>query len=161
MDNKTELRIETVVYVTRNSGDDSEVLLIYRDKSPNPGIWVPLGETVKFEESPYENAIRATKEAGLNPKRVTFRGVVTEVSPRIQWHLFLYVVEGFDGEALEKIPAGQLKWVKINEIQNLKMPAADGVMGPEILIKENPFFEAKMYFTEDMKLLKTEVSGSK
>ncbi|MBP9816305.1 NUDIX domain-containing protein [Candidatus Woesebacteria bacterium] len=156
MDTKTELRIETVVYVTRNSGDDSEVLLIYRDKSPNPGIWVPLGETVKFDESPYENAVKAAQESGLTAKKIEFRGLVTEVSPKIQWHLFLYEVKEYEGEALEKIPAGQLKWVKINDIQNLKMPAADGVMGPEILVKKNPFFEAKMYFTEDMKLLKTE-----
>lgn len=152
----TDLRVETVVYITRETDSGTEVLLIFRDKEPNPGIWVPLGESVQFEESPYENAVRAVKEAGLIAKKLALCGVVTEVSPKIQWHLMLYRVSEFEGEALESIPAGQLKWVNVNDITSLKMPGADSVMGPEILVKKTKFFEAKMYFTEDMKLLKTE-----
>ena len=117
---------------------------------------MPLGETVQFDQSPYESTIKAVEDAGLQAKKVSLCGLVTEVSPKIQCHLFLYRVSEYDGEVLESIPAGQLKWININDISTLKMPQADSVMGPEILMKKTAFFEAKMYFSEDMKLLKTE-----
>ena len=121
---------------------------------------MPLGETVQFDQSPYESTIKAVEDAGLRAKKVSLCGLVTEVSPKIQWHLFLCRVSEFDGETLDSIPAGQLKWVNINDISMLKKPQADSVMSPEILIKKTAFFEAKMYFSEDMKLLKTEKVSS-
>ncbi len=158
MNGNNELRVETVVYVTRETDGGTEVLLIHRDKSPNIGIWVPLGETILFDESPYDNAIKAAKEAGIIAKKLEFRGLVTELSPKIQWHLFLYVVTEFEGESLSHTSAGELKWVHVNNLSQLKMPQSDGVMGPEILVNKVKFYEARMHFTEDMNLLRTDVT---
>jgi ADP-ribose pyrophosphatase YjhB (NUDIX family) len=156
MTDTVELRIETVVYVTRGTPPDKEVLLIYRDVEPNKGIWVPLGETVLSSESPHDCAVRALNDSGLTSTRLIYKGLVTEVSPTVQWHLHLYEAPECIGKNLERIAQGQLRWVRIDELSNTRLPQADMIMGPEVLIKETPFFEAKVYFDAEGKLFKTD-----
>ena len=96
------LILGTLVYPIR----DGQVLLMHRHKAPNLGQWVGPGGKVEADESPYECAIRELyEETSLHARQPRFRGLVTEVSPRPDWHwmLFIYTVTDFEGQVLDQM----------------------------------------------------------
>lgn len=155
----------TCVYVLRQQAKDEgreepEVLMMYRHKEPNLGLWVAPGGKVEMNESPRECALRELEEeTGLRGKEIIFRGLVTEISPLEdwQWLLFLYVVPEFEGEVHGDLREGRLKWVPLSALEELPIPQSDAIFGPAVLDLQGPFFEATMHYDQAVNLVKVQV----
>jgi 8-oxo-dGTP diphosphatase len=146
--------LSTLVYPIR----DDRVLLMKRRKEPNLGLWVGLGGKIEPDESPYECAERELyEEAGLSAFQLRFRGLITEVSPRPDWHwmLFVYTVTDFIGEVISDDREGRLGWWSLDEAQRLPIPQADAVFFPRVTDLSGPFYHAKYVYDNNLNLIKT------
>jgi len=147
--------LTTLVYCLR----DGKVLLMERRKEPNLGLWVGLGGKIEPGESPFECAQRELyEEAGLRAQQMTFRGLVTEVSPRPdwQWMLFIFAVTGFTGEMVPDEREGLFKWWPLEKVLGLPIPQADAVFFPRITDLNRPFYDAKYIYDADLKLVQVQ-----
>lgn len=150
--------LEICVYVVRQTSLETEVLMVHRSIEPNKGRWVPIGGLIRFDESPSQCALRELSNAGLLAKKAIFRGLISEISPveNKQWFLFAYVVTNFEGQSQDETEAGNLKWIRLSEITNLPKPQSDTIFGPRVLDLNSPFYEATMYFDENIKLVQVQ-----
>nr|WP_290669203.1 8-oxo-dGTP diphosphatase [Ardenticatena sp.] len=142
----------TLVYCVR----DQQALMLYRHKEPNLGLWVAPGGKVEHGESPQECARRELREeTGLTAHTLTFRGLVTEVSPRPDWHwmLFIYVTHDFSGTVQADEREGRLRWVPIEQIATLPLPQADRIFTPRVLATTTSFYEAKYIYDDALNLV--------
>lgn len=150
----------TCVYTLRQGMQELEVLMMYRHKEPNLGLWVAPGGKVEIDESPRDCALRELEEeTGLRGKNIIFRGLVTEVSPldHWQWLLFLYVVTEFEGTLAADLREGRLQWVPLSDLATLPIPQSDALFGPPVLDLQAPFFEAMMHFDHNLNLINAEI----
>ena len=150
----------TLVYARRNLSSDEggHVLMLHRNKEPNKGLWVAPGGKVEIHESPVECAIRELREeTGLIVRRMTLRGVVSEVSPRqdYQWLLFIYVTDDFEGK-LSTCDEGHLAWVDVNAVPLLPIPQADAIFFPHIISEDEPLYQARYTYDADLRLVHAE-----
>lgn len=144
--------LSTLVYPLRNG----QVLLMERYKEPNLGLWVGLGGKIEVDESPYECAQRELyEEAGLRANELRFRGLITEISPRPDWHwlLFVYAVMDFSGDVTADDREGRLRWWTLEEAQHLPIPQADAVFFPHVIDLGQPFYHAKYVYDADLRLI--------
>ncbi len=151
----------TCVYAMREGALGAEVLMMFRHKEPNLGLWVAPGGKVEADESPRECALRElAEETGLRATETRFRALVTEISPldHWQWLLFVYVVTAFEGEIREDRREGALRWVPVAELSHLPIPASDALFGPAVLDLAQPFFEATMIFDSALSLVEARVA---
>jgi 8-oxo-dGTP diphosphatase len=150
--------LETCTYVIRQTALETEVLMLHRHVEPNKNRWVPIGGLIEFTESPLECALRELLVTGLTATKAIFRGLITEISPfeDKQWFLFVYMVTDFTGEVKYEIDKGHLQWFRLSEIASLSKPQSDTIFGPRVLDLKSPFYEATMYFDEDIKLTRVQ-----
>lgn len=153
-----ERTLGTCVYALRPGAQGAEVLMMYRHKEPNLGLWVAPGGKVELDESPRECARRELREeTGLEAHTLLFRGLVTEISPLAhwQWLLFIYVVPDFSGTLRADLREGGLAWQPVAALPSLPIPQSDALFGPAVLDLSAPFYEATMLFDASLTLIET------
>lgn len=144
--------LTTLIYALRGE----QVLMLYRHKEPNLGLWVAPGGKMHDNESPRECAIRELREeTGLEAVEPVLRAVITEVSPRKdwQWLMFVYRTGVADGEATGDDREGRLRWFPIAEVAHLPIPEADAIFYPFILDPDGPAVELKFVYNEESRLV--------
>lgn len=150
----------TLIYARQklSPNDAGRVLMLHRNKEPNKGLWVAPGGKVEMHEAPLECAVRELgEETGLFARRLTLRGLVTEVSPRedYQWLLFIYVTDDFAGELIA-CNEGYLAWVDVSAVPLLPIPQADAIFFPHIISRAEPLYQARYTYDADLNLVHLE-----
>jgi 8-oxo-dGTP diphosphatase len=150
--------LATLVYCVR----EDHVLLLRRVRPPFEGSWVGPGGKIEPTESPCECAIRELREeTSLVAKSIELRGVVREVSSRLdwQWLLFLYCVTSWDGSVAEHCREGELRWWRIDQLAHIQLPEADRIFMPAILDRGRSLFEARFRYDDELRLVETSTFG--
>lgn len=125
-------KISTLLYAFNNEG---KVLLLFRKKEPNLGLWSPCGGKLKMEEgeSPYMCACReAQEELGikLSPSDLHLTGIVSEhgYEGNSHWLMFLFRII----PPVNNIPPanneGEFAFFAKDELMNLPLPQTDREM---------------------------------
>ena len=125
-------KISVLVFV-RNTG--GKLLLIRRNKSPNMGMWSPIGGKLEMSEgeSPYECAIRETREEiGMELAESDLRmfSMISEKSYEggPHWQMFLFAVKKRISELRQNISEGSFGLFDPAEIDSLSIPETDRVL---------------------------------
>lgn len=115
--------IQTMIWTVCVIQKNDEILLIDR-KHGNFQGFIPPGGKVEHPESIVEGAIREVwEETGLKVDNLVFKGIYEWVNEdkNSRFLIFNYWTDTFAGELLENPPEGELKWISVNEIENLPM----------------------------------------
>ena len=132
-----------------------QVLMLYRHKEPNLGLWIAPGGKIDPNESPRECALRELyEETELRAVNPELRAVVTEVSPDPdwQWLMFIYRTEVEAGESNGDDREGRLQWFHRDEVLNLPIPQADAIFYPFIVNPAGPAVELQFWYDDEPKL---------
>ena len=131
--------------------DEGRVLMLHRVKSPNAGMYSPIGGKLEASrgESPHECAMREIREeAGLDipVDQLHLTGIVSETAYEGEnhWLIFLYEVTRAirSDEIIDMhFDEGVMEWVKIEEVESLDIPITDRqVMWPLVQNHRGGFF---------------------
>lgn len=122
-------KISTLVYL-RNSGGD--LLLMKRNKSPNFGLWSPVGGKLEMAtgESPHRAAVREVHEEtglALQTSDLHLFGIIAEnnYESTCHWLMFLFDCQVPVNELPPPIDEGTFGFIPESEIQNLVIPDTD------------------------------------
>lgn len=132
---------------------DGRVLMLHRRKSPNAGMYSPIGGKLEvgIGEGPHECAVREIhEEAGISLARedVHMSGIVSEAAYQNEthWLIFLFeVTRPIDPSEIEHMDfdEGALEWVDPARVLDLNIPATDReVMWPMVQRHRGGFFVA-------------------
>jgi 8-oxo-dGTP diphosphatase len=145
------MKLSTLVYIIKNN----KVLMLHRNKKQNDqhsGLWVAPGGKLLINESPYECAVRETKEeTGLNIKNLKLCGTITFPdlgdSPfNDLWYCWVFKTSEFEGDLINS-DEGTLKWIEINKLNKLNMWTGDYIFTP--LIFKNKIFCIKIIYKKN------------
>ncbi|MDW8270086.1 MAG: 8-oxo-dGTP diphosphatase, partial [Anaerolineae bacterium] len=145
-------RLTTLIYALR----DGQVLMLYRHKEPNLGLWVAPGGKIHDDESPRECAIRELREeTGLEAVNPELRAIVTEISPRKDWLwlMFVYRTQVAPGAVQGDDREGRLRWFPVEEVPHLPIPQADAIFYPFVIDPVGPPVELKFIYDADLRLV--------
>lgn len=131
--------------------DSNRVLMLHRAKSPNAGMYSPIGGKLEASrgESPHECAQREIREeAGLDIPldQLHLTGIVSETAYEGEnhWLIFLYEITRAirPDEIIDMhFDEGEMEWVKIEEVEKLDIPLTDRqVMWPLVQSHRGGFF---------------------
>jgi len=143
--------LATLIYAVR----EDQVLMLYRHKEPNLGLWIAPGGKIDADESPRECAIRELfEETGLTAVNPILRAVITELSPRPdwQWLMFIYRTEVQAGQAHGGNHEGTLQWFPTAEVLDLPIPQADAIFYPWAIDPQRPAQEWQFWYDDDLQL---------
>jgi|TARA_B110000438_G_scaffold122040_1_gene119202 8-oxo-dGTP diphosphatase len=122
-------KISTLVYVKNTEG---KILLIQRRKSPNYGLWSPIGGKLEMStgESPFEAARREVEEEiglQLKDRDLHLFGLISEkgYEDSCHWLMFLFVVHTRITELPPEIDEGPFGFFSRGEIDELPVPQTD------------------------------------
>lgn len=122
-------KISTLVYLRNHAG---ELLLMERRKSPNQGLWSPIGGKLEMStgESPHAAAVREVKEEiglDIRPADLHLFSMIAErnYEDRCHWLMFLFDCR----KPLEQLPPpideGRFDFFPPSEVLNLRIPDTD------------------------------------
>lgn len=132
---------------------DGKYLMLLRNKKKqdaNAGKWIGVGGKVEPGETPEECLLREVKEeTGLELTEYAYRGKITfYLDPYEDEITHLYTATGFRGELMENCPEGELRWIPLEEIPNLRLWEGDRYFLKE-LMKGNEWMEMELRYHED------------
>ncbi|MCZ6837018.1 MAG: NUDIX domain-containing protein [Planctomycetota bacterium] len=115
--------------------DQDQLLMLHRAKSPNLGMYSPIGGKVEVSEgeSPHDGAVREiSEEVKLDIPRdlLHLTGIVSEKAYENEHHWLIFIYEVMRPIAHDEIVdmtfnEGSLEWVKIDDIEKLDIPETD------------------------------------
>lgn len=146
------MKLTTICYIEK----DEKYLMLHRTKKKNDmnqGKWLGIGGKFEENETPEECIIREVKEeTGLTLKSYKLRGIVTYISNQYETeYMYIFTSNDFEGKLIE-CNEGDLKWIPINELLNLKMWEGDPIFLKK-LQENDKFFTVKFIYNGD-KLIK-------
>jgi 8-oxo-dGTP diphosphatase len=140
------MKLCTLCYIER----DGCYLMLHRVKKKqdvNAGKWIGVGGKLEYLESPDECIAREVmEETGLTLKNARFRGIVSFFQPG--WDdemMFLFTGEG-EGSVRPDCDEGILRWVPIDEVEQLNLWAGDRVF-LRLLRSSSDFFSLKLVYS--------------
>ena len=151
-------QLTTLCYLER----DGQYLMLHRTAEKqdiNKGKWLGIGGHFEADESPEECLCREVmEETGYTLTRWRYRGIVTFVSGLgVTEYMSLFTADGFTGEE-HPCDEGELKWVPIEEVENLNLWPGDRVF-LRMLREDAPFFSLKFVYDEAGELLSVALDG--
>jgi mutator protein MutT len=115
------------IIVIRNG----EIALIKRGNQPALGKWTVPGGLVELGESLETAVVREAKEETcLTVKEPRMLGVVDQIDRdpegKVKYHYVIidYLVHVVDGEAAAASDAAELRWVKLDDVENYDLTAS-------------------------------------
>ncbi|MBT8484320.1 MAG: NUDIX domain-containing protein [Phycisphaerales bacterium] len=141
-------RIAVLCYLYDERG---RVLLLHRRKSPNAGLYSPIGGKLEVThgESPHACAAREIQEETglrLQPDEIRLAGIVSETAyeGETHWLIFLFEVERpvDPGEIVAmEMDEGSLVWVEADAVAGIGIPTTDRtIMWPLVQHNRGGFF---------------------
>ena len=139
---------------------DGSVLLLHRRKSPNAGMYSPIGGKLDIEtgEGPHQCAVREMEEeigVTFADDQVHLLGVISEQAyeNETHWLMFLFeVLRPVEHDELKwtEFDEGKLEWVPPDEVEKLTIPTTDReVMWPLVQKHRKGFFMAHIECEND------------
>lgn len=130
---------------------DDRVLLLHRNKSPNKGMYSPIGGKleVALGEGPHDCAKREImEEAGIDlaDEDVRLSGIVSETAYEGQTHWLIFLFEVMRPIAHDEVRAmdmdeGALEWVPSDQVASQPIPETDQrIMWPLVCQHRGGFF---------------------
>lgn len=126
----------TVCYLKK---DDKVLMIKFYKKWGN--VYAPPGGKIEKGESPLDCIIREFKEeTGLTLVNPKLQGM-SYWQDSTQGIIFVYTAEKYEGELVLKSEEGNLEWIKLEELQNIKQFMQNEKFSPYLFKDE--IFEGK------------------
>ncbi|MEG0249548.1 MAG: NUDIX domain-containing protein [Peptostreptococcus sp.] len=140
--------LTTVCYLERGN----ERLMLHRTKKEddlNKGKWLGVGGKLEKDETPLQCVKREIKEeTGYTANRCDIKGlVVFNYNDNASEFMYLYTCNDFDGNIIE-CNEGDLKWIKKEEIKDLKLWEGDKIF-IDLIENDSPFFYLTLNYEND------------
>lgn len=108
MNTRTNLPAPTHTLCFLTSGE--KVLMLYRDKEPNRGLWNGVGGRIEIGETPHDACLREIREeTGLYVTAARFAGLLTWCGIATTGVLALYTAPA-PSEKVSACDEGELRW---------------------------------------------------
>lgn len=145
------MRETTLCYIEK----DNHYLMLCRSpkkKDGSVGKWLGVGGKIEEGETPDECIVRETKEeTGLRLTRYRQRGVIRYYSD--VWEdeiMYLYTADGFEGELVDACDEGELRWIPMREVLNLKLWEGDKIFLQKLMDGEQNIRLSLTYHGDDL-----------
>ncbi len=146
------MNLTTLCYLEK----DNKYLMLHRVKKEidmNAGKYIGVGGHIEEGESPLDCIKReVNEETGLMLDSAILRGFITFVMGSETEYSFLYTSEDFHGNLITNCPEGDLEWVDINKVLDLKLWEGDKIF-LKLLNESNEIFFLKLIYDEEDNLI--------
>ena len=144
------MKLTTLCYVEYNGC----YLMMHRVKKQldeNENKWIGIGGHLEENESPDECVRReALEETGLVLKDLQLRGILTFILPKWGNELTFLYTASVDSPRFEESNEGVLKWIPIDQIQDLNLWPGDRAFLPLLRTRQDCFSMKLIYDEEDL-----------
>ncbi len=128
----TQLAVPTHTLCFLTSGE--RVLMLYRRKAPNRGLWNGVGGRIEAGETPYAACLReVNEETGLQLTDARFSGLLSWCAPATKGALALYTAPS-PSEDVHSCDEGELRWQPRQWMFSSSSVVANiHIFGPDVL----------------------------
>lgn len=122
------MKLTTLCYIQK----DNCYLMLHRIKKSqdiNEGKWIGVGGKFEADETPEECLLREVKEeTGLTLSTYQYRGLLTFINSQCETeYIFLYTADAYEGTLTSDCGEGILKWVPVEQIDQLDLWEGDRI----------------------------------
>ena len=142
------MRLTTLCYIEKE-GSYLMMHRIRKKQDENAGKWIGIGGHMKEDETPEECVRREIQEeTGLSVKDLKLRGILTFILPAWGNELSFLYTASTEEEVTKECPEGILKWIPIDQIDDLPLWEGDRIFLPLLREKEECFSLKLIYDKE-------------